>query len=113
YVLAARFLPEGEYASYVIALLISVSGFVLVKYTAEYFIFLKADIIREFNGITVLDGLSNLMLYTICIASGSITLLFKRWLAGNAEIESLESKQLKNSIEEIKNSIQPTFLYAT
>ncbi len=113
YFLATHFLPGGEYASYIIALLLSVLGFVSVKYTAEYWFFSNAGIIREFNEVTVLDGLSNLMLYTICIASGSITILFKRWMADNAIIESLESKQLKNSIEEIKNRIHPKFLYAT
>lgn len=112
YFLAANFLSKGEYASYLIALLVSVSGLVLFKYTAEYWIFSDAGIVREFNGVTVLDALSNLMLYSICIASGSISLLFKRWIAGNEMIDSLESKQLKNNIEEIKSRIQPDFLYA-
>ncbi|HHU58101.1 MAG TPA: hypothetical protein GXZ39_07385, partial [Bacteroidales bacterium] len=105
YFLAAHFLPKSEYAGYVVFLLLSVSGFVILKQTAEYWIFSKADIIREFNWISVLDGLSNLVLYAICVASGSITISFKRWLAGNDRIESLESKKLKNSIEEIRNRI--------
>lgn len=113
YFLASCFLPKGEYASYVFALIISASGFVFLKYSAEYWVFSEAGIFREFNGISILDGLSNLVLYTICIASGSITILFKRWLEGNALIESLENKQLKNSIEEIRNRINPKFLYAT
>ena len=111
--LAARFLPRGEYGSYVLALVLSVSGFVFMKYSAEYYMFSRAGIFREFNGISILDALSNLVLYTICIASGSITILFKRWLAGNAMIESLENKKLKDSIEEIRNRINPKFLYAT
>lgn len=113
YVLAARFLPRGEYASYAFSLFLLVSAFVFVKYIAEYWIFSGAGIIRELNGVTVLDGLSNLMLYTICIASGSITILFKRWIADHAVIDNLESKQLKNNIEEIKNRIHPKFLSAT
>lgn len=113
YYLAPYFLSRGEYASYFIVLLLVVSGFVLVKYMAEYWIFLNAGIMREFNGVTVLDGLSNLMTYTVCIASSSITLLFRQWMADHAKIESLENKQLKNSIDEIKNRIRPTFLYAT
>ena len=113
YFLASRFLPKNEYATYIIALLISVWGFVFLKYYAEYRIFSKVGIIREFNGISVLDALSNLVLYAICVAGGSIILLFNRWLAGNAAIENLESKQLKNSIEEIINRINPKFLYAT
>src|SRR5690554_6851860 len=60
YFLAARFLSRGEYASYIIALLLSVSGFVFIKYTAEYWVFSNAGIHREFNGVTALDWLSNL-----------------------------------------------------
>lgn len=113
YFLASHFLPKGEFAAYVIFLLISVSGFVFLKYSGEYWILSKAGIIREINGISVLDWLSNLVLYTICIASGSITILFKRWLADNTLIENLENKQLKNTIEEIRNRINPKFLFAT
>ena len=113
YFLAVRFLSRGEYASYIIALLLSVSGFVFIKYTAEYWIFSNAGIYRGFNAVSVLDGLSNLMLYAICIASGSITLLFKQLIADHAQIENLENKQLKTSIDEIKNRINPRFLYTT
>lgn len=113
YFLASHFLSRGEYTSYLIALLASVAAFLFLKYTAEYWILSIANIYRGFNGVTLLDGLSNLTLYSICIASGSISLLFKRWLAGIEKIDDLESKQLKNSIEEIKNRIQPNFLYTT
>lgn len=113
YVLASRFLPKGEFATYLFALLVSVFLFLFLKHITEYWILSAANIHRGFNGITLLDGLSNLMLYSICIASGSISLLFKRWMAGNDEIENLKNKQLKNSIEEIKSRLRPHFLYAT
>lgn len=113
YVLASNFLPKAEYASYFMGLLISVCVFLLLKHSVEYWIFSNAGIYRVLNGITFLDGLSNLALYSICIASGSISLLFKRLIADHALIEDLESKQLKNSIDEIKNRIQPRFLFAT
>lgn len=113
YYLASRFLSKGKYASYILALLLLVSGLVMVKYAAEYWIFSNVGINRTFNAITVLDGLSNLTLYAICIASGSITLLLKQLMADQARIENLENKQLKTSIDEIKNRINPQFLYAT
>lgn len=113
YFLASYFLPKTEYVSYSLALLSSVVTFLVLKYTVEYWIFSNVGVYREFNGITLLDGLSNLALYSICIASGAISLLFKRWIADNELIENLESKQLKNNIEEIKNRIQPHFLFAT
>lgn len=113
YIIASNFLPKAEYATYFMCLLISVCAFLLLKYSVEYWIFSNAGIYRVLNGVTFLDGLSNLALYSICIASGSISLLFKRLIADHELIEDLESKQLKNSIEEIKNRIQPRFLFTT
>lgn len=113
YVVASSFLPKAEYATYFVGLLTSVCAFLLLKYSVEYWIFSNAGIYRVLNEITFLDGFSNLALYSICIASGAISLLFKRWIADHELIEDLESKQLKNSIDEIKNRIQPRFLFAT
>ena len=113
YCLAPRFLSKGQYANYFTLLLAVVSGFVIVRSVAQYHIFSSAGIRKEFNGVTVLDGLSNLTIYTICIVSGSITSLLKQWTADHATIEELKNKQLKNSIDELKSRIQPKFLYAT
>lgn len=111
--LAPYFLSKRAYASYLLALLLLVSGLVFAKYRGEYAVFANAGIQRAWNGITVLDGLSNMMLYTICVASTSIPVLFRQLITDSAEIEQLENKRLKNSIEEIRNRIQPKFLYAT
>lgn len=113
YFIASTFLPKAEYATYFVGLITSVCAFLLLKYSVEYWIFSNAGIYRELNHVTFLDGLSNLALYSICIASGSISLLFKRWIADHELIEDLENKQLKNSIDEIKNRMQPSFLFAT
>jgi sensor histidine kinase YesM len=111
--LAPRYLPEGEYFIYIVVLLLLTAGFISLKYIAEEIILSNVGVKRTMNGITVLESLSNLMLYTITIASTSITALFKQWMTDNARIENLENKQLKNHIEEFKNRINPQFLYAT
>ena len=113
YYLAPHFLSKREYASYAIALFLLVAGLIFFKYVAEYTIFSNAGIYKRVNGVTVLDGLSNTVLYAVCVASSSIAILFKQLIADNEEIKGLENKQLENSIAEIKNRIQPEFLYAT
>lgn len=113
YVLAPHFLSKRAYASYLLVLLLLVTGLVFAKYRGEYAVFASAGLHRTWNGITLLDGLSNMMLYTICVASTSIPFLFRQLVSDHAEIEHLENKRLKNSIDEIKNRIQPKFLYAT
>ncbi|MDR1056705.1 MAG: histidine kinase [Prevotellaceae bacterium] len=111
--LAPRYLPKGEYFTYIVVLLLLTAGFISLKYIAEDLILLNFGVKRAMNGVTVLEWLSNLMLYTITIASTSITVLFKQWMTDNARIENLENKQLKNHIEEFKSRINHQFLYAT
>jgi sensor histidine kinase YesM len=111
--LAPHYLPKGEYFTYIVVLLLLTAGFISLKHIAEDLILLNVGVKRAMNGVTVLEWLSNLMLYTITIASTSITALFKQWMTDNANIENLENKQLKNHLEEFKNRINPQFLYAT
>jgi sensor histidine kinase YesM len=111
--LSPRYLPKGEYFTYVVVLLFFTAGFISLKYIVEYLILLNVGVKRIMNEVTALEALSNLMLYAITIASTSITALFKQWMADNARIKNLENKQLKNHIEEFKNRINPQFLYAT
>lgn len=113
YYLAPRYLPQREYANYLLLLIILVSGLVLAKGAGEFYLLAKAGIEKQWNAITLLDGLSNMVLYSICVASTSIGILFRQLLTDHSQIENLENKQLKNSIDEIKNRIQPAFLYAT
>jgi LytS/YehU family sensor histidine kinase len=111
--LAPCYLPKGEYFTYIVVLLLLTAGFISLKHITEDLILLSFGVKRTMNGVTVLEWLSNLMLYTITIASTSITALFKQWMTDNAKIENLENKQLKNHLEEFKNRINPQFLYAT
>jgi LytS/YehU family sensor histidine kinase len=111
--LAPHFLPKGEYFTYIVVLLMLTAGFLLLKHIAEELILLHFGVKRTINGVTLLEWLSNLMSYTIIIASTSITTLFKQWITDNVRIENLENRQLKNHIEEFKNRINPQFLYAT
>ena len=113
YCCAPLLLPKGGYLSYFLVLLLLVSGFVFMKYHIAHQIFSSAGLKREFNGVTVLDGLSNLMTYTVCITSGAIGHLLKQWTSDHETIGHLEQKQLKNKVDELKSRIRPQFLYNT
>lgn len=113
YYLAHKFLLKEEYATYFLILLASTGTFLIVKFATEYFIFLSHGIKKEINGVLVLEIISNLTLNSICIASSSVTVLFKQWIVDTEEINNLENKRLKNSIEDIKNHINPKFLFNT
>ena len=108
--LTPRLLIKGRYVDYVLLFFLSVYGFVTKKYFVESHI---KGVERAVTGIALLDWLSNSTLYGICIASSSVTLLFREWIKDSRQIDSLENSQLKNDIEEFKNRINPQLLYST
>lgn len=113
YYFALRYLVGKEYASYILVLLIFVSGLVSLKGIAEHYFFQQAGIQHYFNSIVILDGLSNMVLFSVCIASTSAGFLCRQLLEDKTKIEHLKDRTMKNSIEKIKNNIQPAFLNAT
>ena len=113
YYLALHLLPKGRYAGYFAALLGMVLGFVVLKYVAEYLILAHSGVRRTFNGVTLLDALSNWAVYTVCITSASVTLLLRQWADDQEVMASLARKKLENHIDELKSRVNPAFLYAT
>ena len=113
YYLVPHLLPRGRYASYLVALVGVIFIFLVLKYTTEYVILLKAGFHRTFNEVALLDALSNGIIYAVCIVSPSVTLLLRQWNSDRTMIASLARKQLENSIDELKSRIHPVFLYAT
>ncbi len=105
YALAPRLLLKNRYVEYLAALLTGTVVYLIIKSMIETCMFLQVGVVRNFNAITLLDGLSNLVLYSICIASSSVTALFKQWIADTERINDLESTRLKNSVDEIKSHI--------
>lgn len=106
--LIPRFLLRHKYTLYAISLFAAVYMVVIIKYfMASYIMHLP----RTINFITVIDWLSNATLYTICIASSSVTKLIRVWLDESEQIEKLENEHIKKDIEEFKNRISPKILY--
>lgn len=113
YYLSPYFLGKRAYASYIIVLLLLVSGFIILKQGLEYLIFSSTGIYKHINIVSLLDGASNMILYTICVASTAISTLLRQLMADHTVISHLQNEQLKHSIAKIKSSIQPKFLFAT
>lgn len=112
-VLTRRTLLKRKYVEYFLCLFAVVSFYLFIKGAIELQILADIGVDRKFNGVMLLDGLSNLMIYAICIASGSISVLFGQWTTDTQQITNLQHRQLKSSVEKLKNQINPKFLSDT
>ncbi|NDV96908.1 histidine kinase [Dysgonomonas sp. 521] len=112
-VLTRRTLLKRKYAEYLLCLFAAISLYLFIKGAIELQILNDIGVDRKFNGVMLLDGLSNLMIYAICIAGGSISVLFGQWTSDTERITNLQNRQLKSSVEKLKNRINPKFLSNT
>lgn len=110
YYLTPRFALSRRCATHVIVAFLLLFGIIAAKYFIES---LLMGEVRPVNGVTVLDWLSNTTLYTVCIASSSISVFFREWAKDHHQIEHLEIRRLKNDIDEFKNQINPQLLHAS
>ena len=114
YGLAPHFLPNGRYVEYFTVLLGTMLVFVATKHEIEGVILeFDGGVTRTFNAVTLLDMLSNWMVYTVCITSASVTVLLRQWTTDQEVIADLSRKRLEKDIDELKSRIHPEFLYAT
>lgn len=112
-VLTRHILLKRKYVEYLLALFAIISIYLFIKGAIELRILADIGVSRKFNGIMLLDGISNLMIYAICIAGGSISVLFGQWTTDTEQITKLQNRQLKSSVERLKNQINPKFLSDT
>ncbi|MEC3878788.1 histidine kinase [Parapedobacter sp. 10938] len=107
YYLTPRFSLSHSYVAHVSIAFLLLFGIIAAKYFIESLLIGEA---RRVNGVTVLDWLSNTTLYAVCIASSSISVLFREWVSDHHQIENLETRRLKNDIDEFKNQLNPQLL---
>jgi hypothetical protein len=110
YFLAPRLLLKNRYAEYFMVLLAATTIYLICKGIIESRMLAGMGITRNFTWVTALDVFSNLALYAICIASSSITVLFRQWIADTERINGLKNRQLKAGVDELKNRINPKSL---
>lgn len=108
YYLTPRFSLSHSYVAHVLIAFLLLFGILAAKYVIESLLIGES---RRVNGVTVLDWLSNTMLYAVCIASSSISVFFRGWIKDHHQIESLENTRLKNDIDEFKNQVNPQLLH--
>lgn len=110
YYLTPWFFLSHRYAAHATIVSAALFSIIAAKYFIESWLIGEA---RQVNGVTVLDWLSNTTLYAVCIASSSISVLFREWIRDHHQIEGLENRRLKNDVDEFKNQLNPRLLHAS
>ena len=107
FILTPRLLLKDRYTAFLSIVWLALFVLVGLKYHVEQ-LWIGSDALV--NGITVLDWASNGTLYSICIASSSAPLLFRRWIDDQEQIEDLEKERLAYELEDYKNRINPQLI---
>lgn len=111
YRIAPRRLLKGRYVEYLALLLGTTTAYVALKWAAESLLLAQVGVPRSFTVVTLLDWLSNTLLYAICMASSSVTVLFRQWVADTERISALESTRLQSSVDELKSRLNIPLLF--
>lgn len=118
YILIPRFLITNRLLIYVTCLIVIVSLLVFVEFTSENL--LKTTFKIEsgryalFTGrwyLFVLDILASCFVYGICFAGFTMTFLLQYWFTSGQRITELEKVAVKTELKQLKDQIQPDFLF--
>lgn len=118
YVLIPRFLITNRLLIYVICLIVIVSLLVFVEFISENLLknTFKIELgrIALFTGrwyLLVLDILASCFVYGICFAGFTMTFLLQYWFTSGERINELEKTAIKTELKQLKDQIQPDFLF--
>lgn len=111
YVLIPKLLFKGEYVTYLVCLvLLIVCSFILVKNGLNYFEQYRITPRKVFTSF-FREILATSNLLTILVFSSTSIKLFQQWARDTERIIELETNSLQLELKELKNQINPHFLF--
>lgn len=115
--LTPKFLLRGRYVTYAIALCVIVFLVSTLSIAGEYWVRNMLDLSHRVtsytNPLILVDSLSGTIITAICFCGISSTMLLRRWIQGNEQINRMEVEHTKSEINRLKGEIDPTFLSKT
>lgn len=102
--LVFKYLLSGKYiqfVSYIIAcalLFIAIPNLVFYLYIGDY---------DFFSASTLIDNLSEFIIYVLCISGVIIPVFLKHWMLSNQHLNQLKVRQATSQIEQFKEQINP------
>lgn len=115
YVLVPKLLLNKKYLSYIAILSVLVSLLIIGMNAQEYIVYTVLDIphVRSsyINYVTLLDSISNFTINMLCISGGSMIILLKYWMENEQVVNQLRNEQIQSEVEQLKDQINPQFLF--
>ncbi len=114
YFLFPKYFKKGLYAKYSIGVFVLIVFFFLLSYASQY------TNVRFFGKIElyaiqlVIDDFIQTVMYPLVFLASTIGYkIFKTWIIDQERFAALEKEQLKSELAELKNQVNPHFLFNT
>ncbi len=114
YVFFPIFLKKEKYFYYILSIFSLVVTFYLANYTIQQINIQKFGKKNEYAvSISIMDFIETVMYPIIFIASTTGYRLFKVWIVDQKKFAALEKSQLNTELAQLKNQVNPHFLFNT
>ena len=117
FVLVPKYLMTKDYIRYLLLMVLSISLRILLQLSIEYVIHTNSGMPPGSNSMLnsnysfFVDFISSFSMETMCIVGVSVTILLKYWLMENKRIAQLEKEHFQLEVEQLKEQINPVFLF--
>lgn len=117
YILVPRLLLKHKYLIYILSFFAAVLAFVLIDFLMDYiqikYYHVQPGKYSYYNteGILPIEFISNTLAIALSISGASFSVLLRHWIISGERVNELEKNTLKSELEQLKNQINPHFLF--
>lgn len=112
-----KYLLKRRYLSYLFLLLGCMVGVLLIQLSVEYIAYNHWAQIQArgpyFSTAMAMDYISSLLLTTLCMIGGTLTVVLKEWMMDNQRVSQMEKAHVLSEVELLKEQISPELLFST
>lgn len=112
-----KYLLKKRYLTYISLLFGLMIVTLLIQMGTEYFAYSHWPALQEdgpyFSLRMLMDYISSLMLTTLCMIGGTMTVLLKEWMIENQRVSQMEKAHVISEVEQLKEQVSPELLFKT
>lgn len=112
-----KYLLQRRYLTYLSLLFAALVVVLLIQLSVEYVAYVHWPELQErgpyFSTGMVMDYISSLLLTTLCMMGGTLTVVLKEWMIDNQRVAQMEKAHMLSEVELLKEQISPELLFNT